>query len=254
MPPPRPRSSGSGRRRVAIVVAVGDTAENDAQGPLPRLGVRERKAFETRRRLLATALDLIAREGPDGVTIGVLADRSDIAVGTFYNYFPSREAIIDTVIDLEIGAMGRRLDALSSAVADPVNAHSAALRDLVRAAIADPVWGWFLVRLGVESEAAFQILGERLVNSITRGAEANRFLVSDVSTVSEMTIGALLAATRVFLLAERPAGDAASFFAEHHLRALGIPAEEAARIAVRKLPELPVIADQGALSIVRIAL
>lgn len=233
---------------------MGDPAESDIKAAMPRLGVRERKAFETRRRLLATALDLIAREGLDGVTIGVLADRSDIAVGTFYNYFPSREAIIDTVIDLEIGAMGRRLDALSSAVADPVNAHSAALRHLVRAAIIDPVWGWFIVRLGLENDAVFDILGERLVHSITRGVDSGRFLVSEVPTVSQMTIGALLAAVKVFLKAERPAGEAGSFFVEHHLRALGISPEEASRISVRALPELPVIADQGALSIVRIAL
>jgi len=67
-----------------------------------------------------------------------------------------------------------------------------------------------------------------------------------------MTLGALVAATRVFLDAGRALGEAESSFVENQLRALGITPAEAERIANRRLPELPIIADQGAMSIVRI--
>jgi AcrR family transcriptional regulator len=230
------------------------TDEAEQSGAAPRLGLRERKAYETRRRLLAAALDLMARDGVDGVTIGILADHSDIAVGTFYNYFPSREAIIDVVIDLELGTMGRRVDALASGIADPAEAYSAVLRHLIRTALTDPVWGWLVVRLGVESEGVSALIGGRLSRIVERGAAAGRFLVRDAPTASAMTLGALLAAMRVFLETERQPAEAASSFAENQLRALGIAPEDATRIAMRVLPELPVIADQGALSISRIPL
>jgi len=228
-----------------------DTTSDSAA---PRLGLRERKANETRRRLLAATLDLMAREGPDGVIISVVAERSDVSVGTFYNYFPSREAIIETVIDLEVGTMGRRLDALAAGISDPADEYSAALRHIIRTAIIDPVWGWFIVRLGVEHDQIVQIIGERLTQAIGRGAASGRFLVVDVRTAGAMTLGALLAALRVFLESARPPGEAATSFVENQLRALGIGAEEATRIANKPLPELPVLADQGALSITRIPL
>lgn len=219
-----------------------------------RPGLRERKAFATKRRLLAAALDLMAREGSDGVTIAILADRSDIAVGTFYNYFSSRESIIEAVIDLEVGTMGRRLDALIASIADPADAFSAVLRHLVRSALNDPVWGWLIVRLGPESQAVGDIFGRRLESVLEAGRRNGRFLVTDVSTAAAVALGSLLAALRAYLEQERAPGEAATEFTESQLRAAGLGVEEAARIAARRLPELPVIADQGALSIARIPL
>jgi AcrR family transcriptional regulator len=229
------------------------TRDAEANGT-ERLGLRERKAFETRRRLLATALDLMAREGPDGVTIAILAERSDIAVGTFYNYFASREAIIDTVVDLEIGTMGRRIDVLIGGIDDPAVGYAATLRHLVRSALVDPVWGWLNVRLGAASADIESIFGGRLVRVLAEGKSQGRFIVAEPVTVAAMTVGALLAGMRVYLEAERDPGAAGTEFAENQLRAVGISVEEAARIAARRLAELPVIADQGALSIARIPL
>ncbi|MBO9578576.1 MAG: TetR/AcrR family transcriptional regulator [Microbacteriaceae bacterium] len=230
--------------------------ESEEQGGdgAPRLGVRERKAHATRRRLLATALDVIAREGIEAVTVRTVADGSDIATGTFYNYFTSAEELIDTIVDLEIGTMGRRLDALSTGISDPADELSATLRHLVRAAITDPTWGWLIVRLGAESERVSDLIGGRIARTIERGAHAGRFIVKDVPTATAMTLGALVAATRVFLDGSRALGEAEALFVENQLRALGITAAEAERTANRRLPDLPVIADQGALSIVRIAL
>ena len=148
--------------------------------------------------------------------------------------------------------MGRRLDALSNGIDDPADELSAALRHLVRASITDPTWGWLLVRLGSESEWVATLLGARLARTVERGATTGRFIVKDVPTATAMTLGALVAATRVFLDAGRALGEAESSFVENQLRALGITPAEAERIANRRLPELPIIADQGAMSIVRI--
>ncbi len=232
---------------------MNDSGVGAARDDAPRLGLRERKAIETRRRLLTTALDLMSREGPGGVTIGGVADRSDIAVGTFYNYFASREALIETVVDIEIGTVGRRLDALLNTIDDPAGAFSAVSRHIIRIAILDPVWGGLLVRLGPESEGA-GILTECLARIIQNGASNGRFMLVDVQTTAAMTVGALLAAIRVFLDSGREYGEAASSFVENQLRALGIASSEAAKLATRWLPELPVVADQGASSIVRVAL
>lgn len=240
-----------GRRRSPSLGDMTDLAEerSDAQ---PRASLRERKAHATRRRLLSSALDLLAREGADAVTVRAVADQSDIATGTFYNYFASAEALIDAVVELEIGTMSRRLDALTLGMPDPAEQLSIALRHLVRTAISDPTWGWLLVRLGTESQPVSDLLGSRLAAVMQHGADVERFIIKDVPTASAITLGALIAATRVFLESSRDIGEAAASFVENQLRALGITPTEAEKIANRRLPELPILADQGAMSISRI--
>ncbi|WP_231887176.1 TetR/AcrR family transcriptional regulator [Dietzia timorensis] len=53
--------------------------------------LRERKKSETRRRLAVAAVELLAEEGEEGVTIAAIADRAGVSTRTFHNYFQKRE-------------------------------------------------------------------------------------------------------------------------------------------------------------------
>ena len=52
------------------------------------------KAEETRRRILATALDLFQGRGFTETTMREIARKAEVATGAAYYYFPSKEAII----------------------------------------------------------------------------------------------------------------------------------------------------------------
>lgn len=58
----------------------------------------ERKKEETKKKIIAVALDLIREQGLDGTTMEQIARKADIAKGTLYNYFPAKEAIVDEYI------------------------------------------------------------------------------------------------------------------------------------------------------------
>ena len=58
------------------------------------LSRRERKKQETRQGLLEAALALFRERGYDETTIEEITDRADVAKGTFFNYFPSKEALL----------------------------------------------------------------------------------------------------------------------------------------------------------------
>ena len=55
---------------------------------------RERARDEKRQRMLAAASRVIDRDGLAGVTMHAVADELDAAVGTIYNYFPSKAALV----------------------------------------------------------------------------------------------------------------------------------------------------------------
>jgi AcrR family transcriptional regulator len=54
----------------------------------------DRKKEETRRKIIAVAMDLFERQGFGSTSMDQIADKVDIAKGTLYNYFPAKEAIL----------------------------------------------------------------------------------------------------------------------------------------------------------------
>ncbi len=54
----------------------------------------ERKKEETRKKILAVAMDLFKRQGFDKTTVDQIAMEADVAKGTVFNHFPEKEAII----------------------------------------------------------------------------------------------------------------------------------------------------------------
>lgn len=58
----------------------------------------ERRKARTRRTIIATAIQLIKQHGFEDTTMEQIAEEADIAKGTLYNYFPSKEAIISAYV------------------------------------------------------------------------------------------------------------------------------------------------------------
>lgn len=64
---------------------------------------RERKKEETRRRIFEAALALFHEQGFEATTIDDITVRADVAKGTFFNYFPRKESIIEFLAEEWIG-------------------------------------------------------------------------------------------------------------------------------------------------------
>ena len=60
--------------------------------PLPSL--RERKKAATKERLYFEALDLFRHKGFAATTIEEIAEAAEVSKGTFFNYFPAKEALL----------------------------------------------------------------------------------------------------------------------------------------------------------------
>ncbi|MEN9751500.1 MAG: hypothetical protein RLZZ600_547 [Actinomycetota bacterium] len=201
-------------------------------------GRRERKAEETRRRLLEATREQMAEGGPESITIQTITAKADIGQGTFYNYFESRDAVIDAVILDMVETLGQRLDALTHGMSDAAEIYSFSTRHLMHTAVSDPVWGWLVVRLGIAQEGLIGALGPRASRDIQIGVDSGRFTVEDVSIASAMTFGSLLSVMQAYLQSDRKS-DPSELYAENLLRMVGVSPTEAHEIANRPLPTLP---------------
>src|ERR1700733_11687639 len=70
------------------------TVAPTAQVAEPPVSLRERKKLATRRLLRPAALDLVAQRGLTHVTVEAIPAAAEVSPRTFFNYFPSKEAVL----------------------------------------------------------------------------------------------------------------------------------------------------------------
>ena len=58
-------------------------------------GLRERKKQQLRQTILRTAVGLFRERGFDQTRVQDILERAEISLGTFYNYFPGKDAVLD---------------------------------------------------------------------------------------------------------------------------------------------------------------
>ncbi len=129
-------------------MAVGTIDATDIEtSPKPtRTELRQR---QTRIRLRAVAHELMAANGVGATTIQQIADAADIGFGTFYNYFPTKDALAVEVLDCVIHNLGERNDLATRELGetDPVRIVANSVRFVMREMTTNPMWRWWLARL-----------------------------------------------------------------------------------------------------------
>jgi AcrR family transcriptional regulator len=196
----------------------------------------ERRKVRTRAGLLAAARRLFAARGMEHTTIAQIAEQADIAIGSFYNYFRTKENLLDALLEEELSAQLALVELRQARVDDPAEKISIAHRHLVRAAQSDSDWAWLLVRLEVPFRVARSVLGQSARSDLHSAIEAGRFHVADSALAVNASGGALFAVIHAQLVGER-SEQADVLHAEGVLRSFGLDRGEAAEIARRPLPE-----------------
>ena len=69
------------------------------------LSRRERKKEETRRRIFEAALELFRTRGFEATTVDEITEKADVGRGTFFNYFPRKEAVLSFIAEEQVAAM-----------------------------------------------------------------------------------------------------------------------------------------------------
>ena len=78
------------------------SSDHSRSGPKPP-NRRERRRAETRERLVHCALRLFSERGFTATTIEDITNAADVGKGTFFNYFPSKEHVLASFAQLQMG-------------------------------------------------------------------------------------------------------------------------------------------------------
>ena len=200
-------------------------------------GVRAR----TRAALLDAAVRVFARKGAGAAAIHEITAEAGFANGTFYNYFRTREELLDAASDRLAGRFHAAIGASYTGVGDAAERVAIGSRRFVLHALHDPTWGAAILRVWASSTAGSRTAAPLLAD-LRAGRRARRFRFASEDAAADLVQGAVLAGMRTVL--ERRAGEEhAAAVAALILRGLGLAAAEAEAIARKPLP--PLVSPDG---------
>jgi AcrR family transcriptional regulator len=196
-------------------------------------GVRAR----TRALLLDAAVRVFARKGAGAAAIHEIAAEAGVANGTFYNYFRTREELLEAASVQLADRLDAAVWASLAPVDDPAARVAIGCRRFVLHAMQDPTWGAALLRVWASSPVLKVRAAAGLRADLRTGRRRGRLHFPSEAAAVDLVQGAVLAGMRT-VLEGRGGEKHASEIAALVLRGLGIGAAEADEIATRLLPAL----------------
>ena len=198
----------------------------------------ERQRMRTRRLLLDAGRTLIAAKGVPGLRIQEITEAADIALGSFYNYFDSKDQLLEAVISETLSDLASATITEADENTDPAEVVALAILTVIRLAYKEPDFARLIVNIG-HSETLFgSALHPHARVAVERGVESGRFVVADIEVLLTAVIGGAFALIRE-ILDGRHGAHAEYPFARHVLSSLGVRPDEAEAVVRRA-------ADSGA--------
>jgi AcrR family transcriptional regulator len=198
----------------------------------------ERRKQRTRAALIQAAQVFIGA-GKLNAPVLEITQAADVGMGSFYNYFDSKQELFAAAVNEVLDAHGALLDKVTESLDDPAETFACSFRLTGRLFRRRPQESRVLLANGVLLTSADRGLAPRALRDINAAVRANRFRLEDPTLALAVAGGALLGLGQ--LLAAEPDRDdaqAADRVAEDMLRLFGMDADEAQDICQRPLPDL----------------
>jgi AcrR family transcriptional regulator len=199
----------------------------------PEGGVRAR----TRSLLLDAAVRVFARKGAGAAAIHEIAAEAGVANGTFYNYFRTREELVEAASIRLAEVLDRDIAVSRSAVDDFAERVAIGCRRFIAKAEHDRTWSAALLRVWASSPILKMQAAAGLLADLRGGRRRGRFRFANEQAAIDLVQGTVLSGMRTVLDGHADARHG-SLVAALVLRGLGVAADEADDIAERPVPAL----------------
>ena len=194
-----------------------------------------RKRQKTQRALLDAARELVYERGHDRVAISDITERADVGLGTFYNYFESKPAIFEAVLDDIQARFREQLGCVRQPLKDPALIVSHTLRFCLHQAQTYDEWNSFLKYSGLSGDYMLAQDEQQCLEDLARGAAAGRFKLEDVEFARTLILGIMRQVTAEIAEGRRDMS-AIEEATRYILRMLGMPDLVAKALVQTPLP------------------
>ncbi|HEX6960023.1 MAG TPA: helix-turn-helix domain-containing protein [Ferrovibrio sp.] len=202
--------------------------------PLPK---RER----TRQQLLLAAAKVFAERGFDAAAIQEITAAAGVANGTFYNYFPTKEAILEAAAIQYGVSFCERISASYAHIEDGAERMAIGGRNYMTLALEQPQMARFMLSVALSSKVWDEKIRPYIHADLMLGIRQKRFHVASKEAAMDLISGTNMAAIRS-LLTGAAGRSHISAVAASILRGLGMAPKDADEVARRPLPPLPPLA------------
>jgi AcrR family transcriptional regulator len=206
--------------------------------PLRPANGHDRRRDRTRAKLIAATRELVAEKGVTGLRVSEITERAEVALGSFYNHFESKDELAGVVIEDALRTLTQSLTARLTPGQDAVEIVGNAMRRFVSLAYDDPEFARLIVQIDTADALMAASVFPEGRRALSEGVAAGHFAIDDIENTLITVLGGACALMRA-ILAGRVGPRAELQFAEHTLRSLGVPGASAARVVSRELPDLP---------------
>lgn len=199
-------------------------------------GKRER----TQAALVRAAVEVFCARGVPHATVQEVAQVAGMTAATVYNHFPSKEALVERVAVVLAQSLCRAIAQSHATVADAAERMAIGQRRYVWLAAQSPPWALLLLDMASANAGLLEHIQKYPLADLRAGVRQKRFKVPNEAIAMDAINGVCTLAMRRVALGQAPARhDVAA--ATVVLRALGMGSEDAAEVARRALPQLPLL-------------
>lgn len=188
-------------------------------------------------------MKLFAERGVTKVNISDLATATGMARGTIYSHVGDVDGLFEEVAAQLAREMTERVMAGFDGIDDPAIHLSIGLRQYIRRAHEEPLWGRFISRFGLNPSLLQALLASDPQADLLAGVQSGRYRIGreQVPAMIGLLAGGTLAAMLPVLDGRVTWREIGSDTAELLLLALGVDPVEARSIATMDFPPLPPI-------------
>ncbi|MGK8436793.1 TetR/AcrR family transcriptional regulator [Ectopseudomonas hydrolytica] len=204
----------------------------NADEPLTR---GHKKRERTRQGLIDAALRLFARKEVGDVALLEVANEAEVASGTVYNYFRTRDEVVEAVGLALADEFADTISTLSIGVDSGSRRLSIGVRMFIRRAIADPDWASAVIRVVHLDQAIRSKIANQVLADLRAGIEEGAFSYADENIALDLVVSCGVGGMRA-VVEGRQVEDHDIKVAEMVLKALGTTPARARKLAQQKLP------------------
>ncbi|MDH4612300.1 TetR/AcrR family transcriptional regulator [Pseudomonas sp. BN102] len=206
----------------------------DENQPLTR---GHKKRERTRRGLVEAALRLIARKEVGEIALLEVAAEAEVSNGTIYNYFRTREEVLEAVGITLAAEFSDAISALSANVKSGAQRLSIGVRMFIHRAEDDRQWANALLRIIHFDQAIRSRLATHVLDDLREGLREGAFRFEDEGIAMDIVVSCTTGAMRSVVEGRAVTGHDVQV-AEMVLKALGVTPARSKKIASLPLPTI----------------